>query len=145
MRAVVQRVKEARVTVDDKTTGEIAHGLLVLLGVHKDDTLEKLDWAAKKITSLRIFSDEEEKFQHDLAHVGGQILVVSQFTLFGDCTRGRRPEFLNAAAPDKALEFYEHFLNAVKKLGFSPHSGRFGAKMDVHSINDGPVTLILER
>lgn len=145
MRAVVQRVKEAKVTAEGKVTGEIRHGLLVLLGIHLNDSKEVARWMAEKITLLRIFCDEKGKFQHDLGHMNGEILVVSQFTLYGACEKGRRPDFLEAAPPEHAIPLYEHFLTHLKQLGFPPQCGIFGAKMEVASLNDGPVTLIIDR
>ena len=144
MRAILQRVSEARVQIDGATVGEIGHGLLMLLGVTKSDTAEQARWLADKIVSLRIFNDADGKMNLDLAEVGGAILVVSQFTLYGDCSKGRRPSFIDAAPPEIAIPLYEEFINAVKAHGIPTATGRFGAMMQVSLINDGPVTLILE-
>ena len=144
MRAILQRVSEARVQIDGATVGEIGHGLLVLLGVTKSDTAEQARWLADKIVSLRIFNDADGKMNLDLAEVGGAILVVSQFTLYGDCSKGRRPSFIDAAPPEIAIPLYEAFINAVKAHGIPTATGRFGAMMQVSLINDGPVTLILD-
>ena len=144
MRAILQRVSEARVQIDGATVGEIDHGLLVLLGVTKSDTAEQARWLADKIVSLRIFNDADGKMNLDLAEVGGAILVVSQFTLYGDCSKGRRPSFIDAAPPEVAIPLYEEFINAVKAHGIPTATGRFGAMMQVSLINDGPVTLILD-
>ena len=145
MRAVVQRVSRARVVVGEDVVGEIGRGLLVLLGVAKTDTPEQAVWLADKIVSLRIFNDADGKMNLDLAEVGGAILVVSQFTLYGDCSKGRRPSFIDAAPPEVAIPLYEEFINAVKAHGIPTATGRFGAMMQVSLINDGPVTLWLER
>ena len=144
MRAILQRVSEAQVQIDGATVGEIGRGLLVLLGVTKSDTAEQARWLADKIVSLRIFNDAEGKMNLDVAEVGGAILVVSQFTLYGDCSKGRRPSFIDAAAPETAIPLYEEFINAVKAHGIPTATGRFGAMMQVSLINDGPVTLILD-
>ncbi len=144
MRAILQRVSEARVQIDGAIVGEIGHGLLVLLGVTKSDTAEQARWLADKIVSLRIFNDADGKMNLDLAEVGGAILVVSQFTLYGDCSKGRRPSFIDAAPPETAIPLYEEFINAVKAHGIPTATGRFGAMMQVSLINDGPVTLILD-
>jgi D-aminoacyl-tRNA deacylase len=144
MRAILQRVSEARVEIDGETVGEIGRGLLVLLGVAKSDTAEQARWLADKTVSLRIFNDAEGKMNKDVAEVGGAILVVSQFTLYGDCSKGRRPSFIDAAPPETAIPLYEGFINAIKAHGIPTASGRFGAMMQVQLINDGPVTLILD-
>ena len=144
MRAVVQRVSQARVVVDQDVVGQIGRGLLVLLGVARGDTVEQARWLADKIIGLRIFADEEGKMNRGLADVGGEVLVVSQFTLYGDCQKGRRPSFVDAAPPEIAIPLYEGFLNAVRALGIPTASGRFGAMMQVELVNDGPVTLIVE-
>jgi D-tyrosyl-tRNA(Tyr) deacylase len=144
MRAVVQRVSQARVVVDQEVVGQIGRGLLVLLGVARGDTVEQARWLADKIVGLRIFADKEGKMNCGLAEVGGEALVVSQFTLYGDCQKGRRPSFVDAAPPEIAIPLYEGFLNAVRALGIATASGRFGAMMQVELVNDGPVTLIVE-
>ncbi len=144
MRAVVQRVRQARVVVGEEVVGEIGRGLLVLLGVARDDTAEQVRWLADKIVSLRIFADAEDKMNLSVADVGGGVLVVSQFTLYGDCRKGRRPSFIDAAPPEIAIPLYEQFINAVKAQGVPVATGRFGAMMRVELVNDGPVTLILD-
>ncbi len=144
MRAVVQRVSRARVVVDQEVVGQIDRGLLVLVGVANGDTAEQARWLADKIVGLRIFADEEGKMNRGLAEVSGEALVVSQFTLYGDCQKGRRPSFVHAAPPPIAIPLYEEFLNAVRALGIATASGRFGAMMQVELVNDGPVTLIVE-
>jgi D-tyrosyl-tRNA(Tyr) deacylase len=144
MRAVVQRVTEARVRIDGEVAGEIAAGLLVLLGVTHADTPEQAKWLAEKIAGLRIFADDEGKMNRDVTEAGGGILVVSQFTLYGDCKKGRRPSFIEAAGPDVAIPLYEAFVNAIRALGIFTATGRFGAMMQVDLTNDGPVTLILD-
>ncbi|MBC8433446.1 MAG: D-tyrosyl-tRNA(Tyr) deacylase [Desulfobacterales bacterium] len=144
MRAVIQRVKSSSVTVGDETVGKIGSGLLVLLGVAEPDQSADADFLAKKIVNLRIFEDEQGKMNRSLIDIGGEMLVVSQFTLLGDCRKGRRPSFIDAAGPDKANELYEYFVAQVRKTGVHVATGRFGAMMEVSLINDGPVTLILE-
>ncbi len=144
MRAVVQRVSRASVRIDGKTVGEIERGLLILLGITHTDTAEKSRWLADKIVGLRIFNDAEAKMNLALGDVGGAALVVSQFTLYGDCRKGRRPSFIDAAAPEAAVPLYEEFVNGIKALGIRTETGRFGAMMDVELVNDGPVTLIIE-
>jgi len=144
MRAVIQRVKSSSVTVGDETVGKIGSGLLVLLGVAEPDQSADADFLAEKIVNLRIFEDEQGKMNRSLIDIGGEMLVVSQFTLLGDCRKGRRPSFIDAAGPDKANELYEYFVAQVRKTGVHVATGRFGAMMEVSLINDGPVTLILE-
>jgi D-tyrosyl-tRNA(Tyr) deacylase len=144
MRAVVQRVRRARVVIGDVVAGEIAGGLLVLLGVTHADTEADARWLAEKIVGLRIFADAEGKMNRDVTEAGGAILVVSQFTLYGDCRKGRRPSFIEAAPPSIAVPLYEAFVNGVKALGVPAATGRFGADMQVELVNDGPVTLIVE-
>jgi D-tyrosyl-tRNA(Tyr) deacylase len=144
MRAVVQRVRQARVVVGEEVVGEIGRGLLVLLGVARDDTAEQVRWLADKIVSLRIFADADGKMNLSVADAGGGLLVVSQFTLYGDCRKGRRPSFIEAAPPEIAVPLYEQFINAVKAQGIPVATGRFGAMMQVELANDGPVTLILD-
>jgi D-tyrosyl-tRNA(Tyr) deacylase len=144
MRAVVQRVSHARVLVEQEVVSEIARGLLVLLGVTHHDTAQQARWLAEKIVGLRIFADDEGKMNRGVAEVGGGILVVSQFTLYGDCQKGRRPSFIEAAPPEIAIPLYEEFITAVKALGIPVAAGRFGAMMQVELVNDGPVTLIVE-
>jgi D-aminoacyl-tRNA deacylase len=144
MRAVVQRVSQARVRIDGAVVGEIGRGLLVLLGVTGTDTPEQARWLAEKIVGLRIFADAEEKMNLSVADVQGGALIVSQFTLYGDCSKGRRPSFIDAAPPETAIPLYEKFIEAVKAQGVPVASGRFGAMMQVELINDGPVTLIID-
>jgi len=144
MRAVVQRVKKSHVTVDDEIVGEIGRGLMVLFGVSGKDSRKDTDFLADKAVNLRIFEDDTGKMNRSLMDVGGQMLVVSQFTLYGDCRKGRRPSFVEAAPPDLANELYEYFVEQVRKKGINVETGRFRAMMDVSLINDGPVTLILE-
>jgi D-aminoacyl-tRNA deacylase len=144
MRAVLQRVSQARVVVDGDTVGQIAHGLLILLGVERTDTREQARWLADKIVSLRVFNDADGKMNRDVAEVGGAILVVSQFTLYGDCRKGRRPSFVEAAPPETAIPLYEAFIEGIRAQGIETATGRFGAMMQVELINDGPVTLIVD-
>lgn len=144
MIAVVQRVKNASVTVEGEMVGEIGPGLLVLLGVAQADEARDIAYMADKIVNLRIFSDDAGKMNLSLADTGGQMLVVSQFTLLGDCRKGRRPSFVNAAHPEKADDFYQQFAQQVREKGVSVETGQFQAMMDVGLVNDGPVTLIVE-
>ena len=144
MRAVVQRVSEARVQVDSEVVGEIRGGLLVFLGVGREDTEKDVDFLAEKISNLRIFPDEAQKMNRSLLDAGGAMLVVSQFTLHGDCRKGRRPAFIAAAPPEQAEPLYERFVARVEKLGVPVAAGRFGAMMEVELVNDGPVTLLLD-
>ena len=144
MRAVLQRVRRARVVVGDEVVGAIERGLLVLLGVTHTDTTEQARWLADKVVSLRIFNDAEDKMNLGLTDVGGEVLVVSQFTLHGDCRKGRRPSFIAAAPPEIAIPLYEAFVDAVKAQGVPTATGRFGAMMQVELVNDGPVTLIVD-
>jgi D-tyrosyl-tRNA(Tyr) deacylase len=144
MRAVLQRVSRARVVVDGAVIGEIGRGLLVLLGIATRDTPEQARWLADKVIGLRIFTDADGKMNLALPDVGGAVLVVSQFTLYGDCRKGRRPSFIEAAGPDVAIPLYEAFVNAVRAQGIPTATGQFGAMMQVELINDGPVTLIVD-
>lgn len=144
MRAIIQRVKHASVSVDNQITGEIEQGFLVLLGVTHTDTEKEVDWLAKKITDLRVFNDSEDKMNLGLKDVNGELLIISQFTLYGNCIKGRRPAFIDAAKPDMANELYEKFLKKCKELGFKTEAGIFGADMKVELLNDGPVTLIID-
>jgi D-tyrosyl-tRNA(Tyr) deacylase len=145
MRLVIQRVKQASVTVDNETVGKIGQGLLVLLGIHQDDDGSEIDWLVNKLALLRIFVDEAGKMNLSVQDISGEILVVSQFTLYGNCENGRRPDFIQAARPEKAEELYNRFLDCVRTKMGRVEAGRFGAKMEVDLINDGPVTLIIER
>ncbi len=146
MRAVVQRVKEAKVEVDGKVVGEIKKGLLVLLGVGKDDTENDIKWTADKIVGLRIFEDEKGKMNLSLLDVNGELLVVSQFTLYGDARKGKRPSFTNAAPPEKGKDFYERFVEYIRESynNIKVETGIFGAMMDVYLVNWGPVTILLD-
>lgn len=144
MRAVVQRVTNADVKIDGRVNGKIDNGLLVLLGVGNDDTEEDMKHIADKIIKLRIFSDENDKMNLSLEDVGGSMLVISQFTLYGDCSHGRRPYFGNAMEPVSANEMYEKFVAYIKEQGIHTETGEFGADMKVSLTNDGPVTIILE-
>lgn len=145
MRLVVQRVKNAKVDVDNKTVGSIDKGFLVLLGVTHSDTKETADYLVKKLCNLRVFEDENGKMNLSLKDVEGKLLIVSQFTLYADCTGGNRPSFINAAKPDMANELYEYFCNECKNKGIEVQKGIFGADMKVSLLNDGPVTIILEK
>ena len=144
MRAVLTRVKSASVTVDGAVTGKIGRGFLILLGVGPQDTEADCDKLCKKLLSLRIFTDEAGKMNLGLEAVDGSVLVVSQFTLYGSCKKGRRPDFFGAAEPQKAEALYERFLSQCEALGYPPQHGIFGAHMEVASVNDGPVTLIVD-
>jgi len=144
MRAVVQRVTRAKVTVDGETVGEIQKGLVVLLGVARDDTNPDVEYLAAKITALRIFDDEQGKMNLSLKDIGGGVLIVSQFTLYGDVRRGLRPSWIDAAQPEIAEPLYESFIGEVRKLGCEVASGKFGGTMLVELINDGPVTIMLD-
>lgn len=144
MRAVIQRVSEAKVTVDEEVTGAIGHGLVVLLGVHADDTEQDSKWLAEKIVHLRIFDDDHGHMNLSLQDIGGALLVVSQFTLFGDCRKGRRPSWNSAAPPENAERLYEHFIDFCTTLGHPPQCGRFQTLMQVSLSNDGPVTILLD-
>ena len=144
MRAVIQRVKESSVSVKNEIIGKIGGGLMVLLGVAETDRVEDADYLAARIVNLRIFEDENQKMNRSLLDIGGEMLVVSQFTLLADCRKGRRPSFVHAAGPNKANELYERFVEQVRQKGVNVATGLFRAMMDVSLINDGPVTLILE-
>ena len=144
MRAVLTRVKSASVTIDGEVTGKIGQGFLILLGVGPEDTEKECRYLAEKALGLRVFEDENGKMNLGLADVGGQVLVVSQFTLYGNCRKGRRPSFTDAAGPELGNAMYERFLAICEELGYPPQHGSFGADMKVESINDGPVTLILD-
>ncbi len=144
MRAVIQRVSRASVTVDTKITGAIEGGLLIFLGVHGDDGEKEIKWLSEKIANLRIFEDEQGKMNRSLLDTGGAMLIVSQFTLYGDCRKGRRPGYSAAAAPDHAKTVYQKFIQSIKQMGIHTASGTFQAHMDVALVNDGPVTLLLD-
>ena len=144
MRAVIQRVSTCAVSVSATIVGQIDQGLLVLLGVARDDTAADADYLAQKIVHLRIFEDPQGKMNRSLLDVGGGLLAVSQFTLLGDCRKGRRPSFMGAAPPEKAESLYQHFVTCVRRLGVAVQTGQFQAHMAVSLTNDGPVTLVLE-
>ncbi len=144
MKLVVQRVKNAKVEIEGKTVGEIGQGFLVLLGVTHSDTEKEADYLVKKLCNLRVFEDENEKMNLGLKDVGGELLIVSQFTLYADCTGGNRPSFVNAAKPDIAEPLYEYFCTECEKNDIHIEKGIFGADMKVSLLNDGPVTIILE-
>lgn len=145
MRALVQRVRQASVQVADEIVGRINHGLLVLLGIHKDDTPAQVTWLVNKIVTLRVFADEQGKMNRSVLDVGGSILVVSQFTLYGTCDKGRRPEFTQAASGPEANALYEAFVSQMRRQVSSVATGRFGEYMLISSVNDGPVTLLVEQ
>lgn len=144
MRAVVQRVTRASVKVNGEFTGKIAEGLLVLLGVAQDDAESDADYLASKIAGLRIFEDEERKMNRSVVDISGAVLAVSQFTLFGDVRRGKRPSFDGAARPERAQELYEYFVARIRALGLRCETGRFQAMMEVELVNQGPVTILLD-
>lgn len=144
MKILVQRVKHSSVTIDNRLYSSIKEGILAFVGIEKEDTIDKLEKAAKKITSLRIFSDENGKMNKSVIDIQGEILIVSQFTLCGDCKKGTRPSFDNSAPPEIANEFYEMFIKKVKEYGIIVQNGQFGADMKVELLNNGPVTFMLE-
>ncbi len=144
MRAVIQRVSQGDVKVDGRIVGEIGNGLLVFLGVGKEDTEEDIDYLTNKILNLRIFEDENEKMNLSLLDIKGELLVVSQFTLYGDVRKGRRPSFTDSASPDEAEKMYNQFIKKCKAEDINVEKGCFGAQMDVSLINDGPVTILLD-
>jgi len=145
MRGLLQRVSRAEVRVDNEVVGRIGPGILVLAGFTAPDTVETVDWMADKICDLRIFSDDEGKMNRSVADVGGAVLVVSQFTLYGDAAGGRRPSFIAAARPEQAVPLYERLIERLRARGLPVETGRFGAMMEVELVNDGPVTLLVER
>lgn len=145
MRIVLQRVSQASVTIGDRVAGAIGRGFCLLVGFTHDDTDDRVDWMADKVAGLRLFSDAEGKMNLGLAEVQGALLVISQFTLYGDTARGRRPSFIGAARPETAIPLYERFVAALRSRGLEVATGEFGADMLVEIHNDGPVTLILER
>ncbi len=145
MRAVLQRVTNASVTVEDEIIGEIGQGFLILLGVTHEDTQEEAELLARKISGLRVFTDEQDKMNLSLLDIGGEALVVSQFTLYADCKKGRRPSFINAAKPEEADRLYQKFVELLAQYGIHKvETGRFGADMKVSLLNDGPVTIVLD-
>ncbi len=146
MIALVQRVQRASVTIDGRVAGEIGSGLLILLGVHRDDSAEETEWTARKCAALRIFADDNGKMNRSVVDVDGQALVVSQFTLYGNVEKGNRPSFVESAPPETAIPLYEQFVEGLSTLIGKPvETGEFGAMMDVELVNDGPVTIIVER
>lgn len=145
MKIVVQRVKNAKVEVDNKVVGEIKKGFLVLLGVTHTDTKEKVSYLVKKLCNLRVFEDENEKMNLGLKDVNGELLIVSQFTLYADTSNGNRPSFIEAAKPEQAEELYEYFCSECERNNIKVEKGIFGANMQVSLVNDGPVTIIIER
>jgi D-tyrosyl-tRNA(Tyr) deacylase len=145
MKVVLQRVKQCAVTIDGTVVGRIGPGILILLGIDLNDAPEQADYLAEKCAFLRIFSDDEGKMNRCVIDTGGEALVVSQFTLLGDCSRGRRPSFTQAAGPEKGKELYDYFVSAMRRHVSRVETGVFGAMMDVELVNDGPVTLILEK
>ena len=144
MRAVIQRVTRAKVTVDGEITGEIGGGIMLLLGAGEGDELSDLEWMLEKVLNLRIFRDDQDKMNLSLLDVGGELLVVSQFTLYGDCRKGRRPSFISALEPVAAESMVDDFVERARARGVGTATGRFGAMMDVELVNDGPVTLLLD-
>lgn len=144
MKVVVQRSKEAQVTVEERLAGRIEFGLVVLVGITHEDTEEDVRFLAEKVANLRIFEDESGKMNHSLLDIGGSILSVSQFTLYGDCRKGRRPNFMAAARPEQAERLYDLFNEQLRQLGIKVETGVFGAMMQVSLVNDGPVTLIID-
>lgn len=145
MRLVVQRVKKASVEVDKKIVGKIDNGFLVLIGIKKGDTKEQADYLVKRLCNLRIFTDENDKMNLSLKDVNGKLLIVSQFTLYGDCTQGNRPSFIEAARPEEAIPLYEYFCEQCQLNNIGVQKGIFGADMKVELLNDGPVTILLEK
>ena len=145
MRVLVQRVSRAEVRVGDRVTGRIDRGFLLLVGFTHADGDEQLEWMADKVLGLRLFADADDKMNLALADVGGALLVVSQFTLYGDARKGKRPSFIDAARPEQAIPLYERFVGTLRARGVPVETGEFGAMMDVELVNDGPVTIWLER
>lgn len=145
MKLVIQRVKNAKVDVDNKTVGQIEKGFLVLIGIKVGDTKEQADYLVKKVCNLRVFEDENGKMNLSLKDVGGKLLIVSQFTLYGNCNDGNRPSFIEAARPEEAIPLYEYFCNECAEKGIEVQRGIFGADMKVQLLNDGPVTIVMER
>lgn len=144
MRAVIQRVSQAKVVVDDNTVGQIGKGFMILLGVHEQDTQADVDYLVGKISKLRVFEDEQQKMNRSIIDVGGEILSISQFTLFADTKKGNRPSFVQAAKPDTAIPLYEAFNEGLRQVGIPVETGIFGADMKCHLVNDGPVTIIID-
>ena len=144
MRAVIQRVSQAKVVVDDNTVGQIGKGFMILLGVHEQDTQTDVDYLVGKISKLRVFEDDQQKMNRSIIDVGGEILSISQFTLFADTKKGNRPSFVQAAKPDVAIPLYEAFNQGLRQAGIPVETGIFGADMKCHLVNDGPVTIIID-
>lgn len=144
MRAVIQRVSQAKVVVDDKTVGQIGKGFMILLGVHEEDTQADVDYLVGKISKLRVFEDDQQKMNRSIIDVDGEILSISQFTLFADTKKGNRPSFVQAAKPDVAIPLYESFNEGLRQVGIPVETGIFGADMKCHLVNDGPVTIIID-
>lgn len=144
MRAVIQRVSQAKVVVDDNTVGKIGKGFMILLGVHEEDTQADVDYLVGKISKLRVFEDDQQKMNRSIMDVGGEILSISQFTLFADTKKGNRPSFVQAAKPDTAIPLYEAFNEGLRQVGIPVETGIFGADMKCHLVNDGPVTIIID-
>lgn len=144
MRAVIQRVSQAKVVVDDDTVGQIGKGFMILLGVHEQDTQTDVDYLVGKISKLRVFEDDQQKMNRSIIDVGGEILSISQFTLFADTKKGNRPSFVQAAKPDTAIPLYEAFNEGLRQVGIPVETGIFGADMKCHLVNDGPVTIIID-
>lgn len=144
MRAVIQRVSQAKVVVDENTVGQIKRGFMILLGVHEEDTQADVDYLVGKISKLRVFEDDQQKMNRSIIDVGGEILSISQFTLFADTKKGNRPSFVQAAKPDTAIPLYESFNEGLRQAGIPVETGIFGADMKCHLVNDGPVTIIID-
>lgn len=144
MRAVIQRVSQAKVVVDENTVGQINRGFMILLGVHEQDTQADVDYLVGKISKLRVFEDDQQKMNRSIIDVGGEILSISQFTLFADTKKGNRPSFVQAAKPDTAIPLYEAFNEGLRQAGIPVETGIFGADMKCHLVNDGPVTIIID-
>ena len=144
MRAVIQRVSQAKVVVDDNTVGQIGKGFMILLGVHEQDTQTDVDYLVGKISKLRVFEDDQQKMNRSIIDVGGEIMSISQFTLFADTKKGNRPSFVQAAKPDTAIPLYEAFNEGLRQAGIPVETGIFGADMKCHLVNDGPVTIIID-
>lgn len=145
MRLVIQRVKKARVTVDGKPIGQIGNGLFVLVGVGQDDKPKYADILAEKVVNIRVMANEQGKMNLSVKDVGGEVLVVSQFTLYADTSSGRRPSFIRAASPELAKEIYERFVQSIKQLGVNVATGNFGEYMEIEAVADGPVTILMEK
>ena len=145
MKTVIQRVTQSSVTVDGKVVGKIGKGLMILFGVGQNDTEDQADYLADKIASMRIFEDSNDKMNLSIKDINGEFLVISQFTLYADCRKGNRPNFMNAGKPDEASRLYDYFCTRLENKGFKVEKGVFGAHMNVSLVNDGPVTIELER